>query len=60
MFSDIIQAAYDAQLSPIVSRIAVIIADIAGKNRALRFIDSCKHEGEARGINLLEMDTVPQ
>ena len=58
MFSDIIQAAFEARLSPLVSRIAVIVADIASTERALRFIEACRLEGEARGIQLLEVRTV--
>lgn len=58
MFSDIIQAAFDAKLSQLVSRIAVIVADIAGKERALDFIESCRLEDEARGLSLLHVGTV--
>lgn len=58
MFSDIIQAAFEARLSPLVSRLAVFVADIAGKERALRFIEGCKLEGESRGIALLAVGTV--
>ena len=58
MFSDIIQAAFEARLSHLASRIAVIVADIASKDRALRFIDACRLEGEARGIELLAVGTV--
>lgn len=58
MFSDIIEAAREARLSSLVSRIAVIVADIAGKERALAFIESCRLEDEAHGIRLLKVGTV--
>jgi hypothetical protein len=58
MIADIIQAAFEAKLSPLVSRIAVIVADIAGTERALRFIEACRLEGEARGLQLLEVRTI--
>ena len=58
MTSAIIQAAFDARLSPLVSRLAVIVAGIAGKARAMRFIEVCKLEGESRGIALLAVGTV--
>lgn len=57
MFSDVVQAAFEARLSPLASRIAVIVADIAGKDRAHRFIASCRLEGEARGLQLLDVGT---
>jgi len=58
MFSDIIAAASDAKLSQLVSRIAVIVADIAGQERARDFIEACRLEDEARGLELLPVGTV--
>lgn len=58
MFTDVIEAAFEARLSPLASRIAVIVADIDGRTRALRFIAACQLEDEARGIALLDMGTV--
>ena len=58
MPSHVIQAAFDAGLSPLASRVAVIVADLAGSERALRFIDCCTLENEARGIEGLSVGTV--
>lgn len=58
LLSDIIQAALEARLSPLVSRVAVIVADIAGPERALGFIQACVREGEGRGLELLDVGTV--
>lgn len=38
MRSDILQAALDAHLSPIVCRVALLVADIEGEEQALRFV----------------------
>ena len=58
MFFDIIEAAFEARLSPLTSRIAVIVADIDGKTRALNFVDACRLEDKARSIARLDMGTV--
>jgi hypothetical protein len=57
MVSDILQAAFEAGLSPLVSRIAVVVADISGTERALGFIDACRLEDEAWGTAPLEVGT---
>lgn len=58
MHSDVTHAAFIARLSPLASRIAAIVAEIAGKERALKYIDACIAECESRGIELLAFGTV--
>lgn len=58
MLSHIVQAAFEAHLSPLASRIAVLVADLAGTERALGFIAACVRTDEARGIALLDVGTV--
>lgn len=41
MQSDIVQAASEAQLSPILCRVALIVAEVEGEERALGFVASC-------------------
>ena len=54
----IIQTAFEARLSPLAGRVAVIVADIAGSERALRFIKSCRLEDEFRAGRRLNAGAV--
>jgi hypothetical protein len=51
MLSDVAQAASEAGLSPLVVRIALLLADIDGRDRALQFIESCRREDEIRTLH---------
>lgn len=59
MTSDVSKVAQDANLSPIVRRVALVLADIAGEERALRFVEGCKLEDDARRTTRLDVDFVP-
>lgn len=44
MGSDILQAAFEAHLSPIVCRIAQVVAQVEGEEQARTFVASCRRE----------------
>lgn len=48
MYSEIYSAAVSACLTPLVARIAMLLADIDGEERARAFIESCRQEDELR------------
>lgn len=53
MLSDVANTAREAGLSSLVIRVAVILADIDGEERAMRFIKSCQEEDELRALKRL-------
>ena len=44
ILSTVLKTASDVGLSPLVGRIAVILADIAGRDHALQYIRACQAE----------------
>ena len=48
--ADVAQLASNTGLSPLVTRIALLVAEIDGRERALQFIESCREEDEMRAL----------
>jgi hypothetical protein len=56
---DIFEAAQAAGLSLIVAQIAVILADVDGRERALAFVESCRIDDEGRALDPIKGRAVP-
>jgi hypothetical protein len=54
--SDVAIAARVAGLSPLVTRVAMMLADAGGRDRAYSFIEDCREEDERRALVKLRED----
>lgn len=57
--AEIARTASEAGLSPLVTRIAVVVAEIDGQERALEFITSCRQEDETRARHAARVVEAP-